>query len=323
MDTTHDTLYECVDNTLGSAVWRTVLYSGGALGTPSSGNLTNCTNAPSPAAPVTLTISDAATNTKPTALTVAHTTSGTPVNGFGISIDYKGSNAAGTNKVFGQAIMYYNDPTNGAENSTWNVHAFISGTLTDLVLISGTQCAMRSYSIQLGYGTGIEGVLDASAVTTSRTWAFPDAAGTVMISGHAVVTDLSDLGTNVATFLQTPTSANLRAALTDETGTGAAYFVGGALGTPASGNLVSCSGYLVGNLGNLGTGVAAFLATPSSANLAAAVTDETGSGALVFGTSPTISGLTLTGNLTAGVTYNAAAALGAIMSAIHAACGGL
>ena len=35
-----------------------------------------------------------------------------------------------------------------------------------------------------------------------------------------------------------------------------------------------------------GTGVATFLATPSSANLAAAVTDETGSGALVFGTSP-------------------------------------
>lgn len=38
----------------------------------------------------------------------------------------------------------------------------------------------------------------------------------------------------------------------------------------------------------LGTGVATFLATPSSANLAAAVTGETGSGALVFGTSPTL-----------------------------------
>jgi hypothetical protein len=37
---------------------------------------------------------------------------------------------------------------------------------------------------------------------------------------------------------------------------------------------------------NYGTGVATWLATPSSANLAAAVTGETGSGALVFGTSP-------------------------------------
>jgi hypothetical protein len=38
----------------------------------------------------------------------------------------------------------------------------------------------------------------------------------------------------------------------------------------------------------LGAGVAAFLGTPSSANLAAAVTNETGSGALVFATSPTL-----------------------------------
>ena len=39
---------------------------------------------------------------------------------------------------------------------------------------------------------------------------------------------------------------------------------------------------------SFGTGIATWLGTPSSANLAAAVTDETGSGALVFGTSPTI-----------------------------------
>lgn len=39
-----------------------------------------------------------------------------------------------------------------------------------------------------------------------------------------------------------------------------------------------------------GTGVGTFLATPSSANLAAAVTDETGSGALVFATAPAFGG---------------------------------
>jgi hypothetical protein len=44
---------------------------------------------------------------------------------------------------------------------------------------------------------------------------------------------------------------------------------------------------------SFGTGVATWLGTPSSANLAAAVSDETGSGALVFGTSPTITGATL------------------------------
>jgi hypothetical protein len=38
---------------------------------------------------------------------------------------------------------------------------------------------------------------------------------------------------------------------------------------------------------SLGTGVATFLGTPSSANLATAITDETGSGSLVFATLPT------------------------------------
>ena len=44
----------------------------------------------------------------------------------------------------------------------------------------------------------------------------------------------------------------------------------------------------VGSITGLGSGVATWLATPSSANLAAAVTDETGSGALVFANSPTL-----------------------------------
>jgi uncharacterized protein YqgC (DUF456 family) len=39
---------------------------------------------------------------------------------------------------------------------------------------------------------------------------------------------------------------------------------------------------------SFGSGVATFLGTPSSANLAAALTDETGSGAAVFATSPTL-----------------------------------
>jgi len=61
---------------------------------------------------------------------------------------------------------------------------------------------------------------------------------------------------------------------------------------------------------SFGTGVATWLGTPSSANLAAAVTDETGSGALVFGTSPTfttsvIGGATMAVFNTASTTVNA------------------
>src|SRR5207249_8247457 len=48
------------------------------------------------------------------------------------------------------------------------------------------------------------------------------------------------------------------------------------------------TGKLVKDGGALGTGVLTFLGTPSSANLASAITDETGSGLAVFATSPTL-----------------------------------
>jgi microcystin-dependent protein len=51
---------------------------------------------------------------------------------------------------------------------------------------------------------------------------------------------------------------------------------------------------------SLGTGVATFLGTPSSANLATAVTDETGTGALVFSGSPTFTGTPLAPTAAAG-----------------------
>lgn len=63
------------------------------------------------------------------------------------------------------------------------------------------------------------------------------------------------------------------------------------LGTPSSGTLTNCTGLPVSTgISGLGTGIATFLATPSSANLAAALTDETGSGSVVFSASPTFTG---------------------------------
>lgn len=90
-----------------------------------------------------------------------------------------------------------------------------------------------------------------------------------------------------------------------QTITGVKTFSGAnAYGTPASVTLTNATGLPVATgISGLGSGVATFLATPSSANLAAAVTGETGSGALVFGTGPTIASATLT-DATVGLAGN-------------------
>ena len=167
---------------------------------------------------------------------------------------------------------------------------------------SGNLTVSTVTSTELGYLSGVSSPTGSGALVlaTSPTLVTP-ALGTpssgvlTSCTGLPISTGVSGLGSNVATFLATPSSANLASAVTDETGTGALVFantptlVTPVLGTPTSGTLTNCTGLPISTgVSGLGSNVATFLATPSSANLASAVTDETGTGSLVFSNSPTL-----------------------------------
>jgi len=117
--------------------------------------------------------------------------------------------------------------------------------------------------------------------SSASTWATSAAlaANAIVIGGGA--------GTAPAT---TTTGTGVLTALGINVGSAGAFVTfNGALGTPSSGTLTNATGLPISSgVSGLGTGIATFLATPSSANLATAVTDETGTGSLVFGTQPRI-----------------------------------
>ena len=94
-------------------------------------------------------------------------------------------------------------------------------------------------------------------------------------------------GTDVVTAVDHIPSLTLGAALPVASGgTGSTSTTFADLTTNVTGTLPVANGGT--GITSFGAGVATFLGTPSSANLATAVTDETGSGLLVFATSPTL-----------------------------------
>ena len=154
---------------------------------------------------------------------------------------------------------------------------------TGLPISTGVSGLGTGVATALGVNTGSAGAMvlfDGAGGTPSSltgTNITGTAAGLTAGSASAVaVGGITGLGTGVATAL----AINVGSA-------GAPVTNGGALGTPTSGTLTTCTGLPISTgVSGLGTSVATFLATPSSANLAAALTDETGSGAAVFAISP-------------------------------------
>ena len=108
-------------------------------------------------------------------------------------------------------------------------------------------------------------------------------AASVAITPAAIgALSLSSLGSNVSTFLATPSSANLAAALTDEVGSGSVVFASGVtgsgsavLGTSPTIATPTINGYIEGN-SNIGVvGASATLSITSSTVITATLTSGT------------------------------------------------
>jgi hypothetical protein len=157
------------------------------------------------------------------------------------------------------------------------------------VLITTTQ-EITSLTIALNGASAIFGGVTFLGAGTATAIRFYQATNSwYQINADAVY------AAGIQAFLAVPSSANLRTAMTDETGTGLLVFnntptlLSPILGIPTSGTLTNCTGLPIGTgVSGLAANVATFLATPSSANLAAALTDETGTGANVFANTPTL-----------------------------------
>jgi hypothetical protein len=195
-----------------------------------------------------------------------------------------GSDTPGTYQGFEQAIGGRADVT-------------MSGTTT--LSLTDSNAAQDARALYLNLSGTLSGAADLVVPALQKSYLVKNGttggyAVTIKVTGQTGVSIpngktvwVYNNGTDVVTAVDHIPSLTLGAALpiaSGGTGSTSTTFVD--LTTNVTGTLPVANGGT--GITSFGTGVATFLGTPSSANLAAAVTDETGTGALVFATSPTL-----------------------------------
>lgn len=174
----------------------------------------------------------------------------------------------------------------GITGSTQCLHVSTAGLVSGTGSDCGSGGSTAFSGLTSGTNTAMAAVVGTGASLSTSGTGTITATNTIDVNGAAVPTSATVLGSNGSQQLvpATTTGSGLTVVLATSP-----TLVTPALGTPSSVTLTNATGLPISTgVAGLGTGVATFLATPSSANLATAVTGETGTGALVFGTSPTL-----------------------------------
>jgi len=228
---------------------------------------------------------------------------GTPTSGVA-------TNLTGTAAGLTAGNVTTNANLTGPITSIGNATAIAAQTGTGTTFVVNTSPTLITPDIGIATATTVNKVT-VTAPATGSTLTIAEAA-VLTVSASATITNGTHSGTNTGdqtnitgNAATVTTNANLTGPITSvgnatsvaaQTGTGSTFVMNTSptlvtplLGTPTSGTLTNCTGLpITTGVSGLGANVATFLATPSSANLATALTDETGTGAAVFATSPTL-----------------------------------
>lgn len=135
--------------------------------------------------------------------------------------------ASGSTNIYGFPYPVITDPV--------NVHEDIQGLAEEIEFILNTNFVTEDANETLTNKTinGLNNTITNISLTTAVTGTLPVANGG---------TGITSFGSGIATFLGTPSSSNLAAAITDETGTGALVFANSpSLVTPSLGSATATS----------------------------------------------------------------------------------